>query len=254
MKQKSQSFIHPLMEKLNFYSHFKGTNWKEYIKQYYDVLAPYYDKGNDIFWRGNKTKLIRQALSHIAIRDDSMILDACTGTGDIALTIAAEHPTVSIIGIDNSKNMLKAAKIKTLSFPNIQYKLTDVYSLPFEKNTFDYVFVGFGLSRLDNIEMALQELQRVITPGGIISIIEAGTPTTFLRSLLRTLYCKSIELTAGAVLFYKSFINYYTFQLQLLQHQPSPHTITRMLTSIGCREVNTHSYQGGIMIEHIAKM
>ena len=112
---------------------------------------------------------------------DSLILEAGCGVGAQTKIIATKNPDSNFISVDISDDSIKEAQqlINSLGIPNVEFKQADVYSLPFNDETFDSVIICFVLEHLHNSNHALNELKRVLKTGGTMIAIEGDHGSTF---------------------------------------------------------------------------
>src|SRR4030095_8410359 len=109
-----------------------------------------------------------------------LVLDACCGTGDLALADARAGGRVT--GLDFSERMLERAGRKA---PEFDWVNGDLLALPFPDASFDAATVGFGVRNVDDIERALRELRRVLREGGRLGILEITRPKGLLAPFYR---------------------------------------------------------------------
>ena len=104
----------------------------------------------------------------------SQILEAGCGVGSQTLTLARKNPQAIFTSIDISASSIEQARQKVLAAgcQNVQFQQADIFALPFQPEFFDHVFVCFVLEHLQHPEEALVCLQRVLKPGGTITVIE----------------------------------------------------------------------------------
>lgn len=121
--------------------------------------------GADVWWRKVVTKRIK-ALA------PSTLLDVASGTGDLALTIQDAIPDCEVIATDFCAEMLDHASSRGVA----KTLVADALDLPFPDDEFDVVTVAFGLRNMADYEKALQEMCRVIKPGGHIFILDFSLP------------------------------------------------------------------------------
>ncbi|WP_298301515.1 bifunctional demethylmenaquinone methyltransferase/2-methoxy-6-polyprenyl-1,4-benzoquinol methylase UbiE [Hydrotalea sp.] len=138
----------------------------------YDFLNRFLSGGIDIIWR-------KKAIQQLKALQPQLILDVATGTADVALmTYERLHPQ-KIIGIDISEGMLDLGKQKIeksgLS-EKIVLKKGDSENIEFNDNSFDAITVSFGVRNFENLLKGLQEMHRVLKPGGKLVILEFSKP------------------------------------------------------------------------------
>ncbi|MFN9491888.1 MAG: bifunctional demethylmenaquinone methyltransferase/2-methoxy-6-polyprenyl-1,4-benzoquinol methylase UbiE [Sphingobacteriales bacterium] len=139
----------------------------------YDFLNRFLSAGIDVTWRKKMLKTLKPLQPKI-------MLDVATGTGDVAIMAEALLKPEKIIGIDISDGMLDLGREKLRT-----RQLTDVITLQngdseainFPDNSFDAVTVAFGVRNFENLEKGLQEILRVLKPGGMLCVLEFSKPT-----------------------------------------------------------------------------
>lgn len=144
------------------------------ISKNYDGLNRVISLGIDVSWRKKVVKLVSE-------NNPKQILDIATGTGDLAMMMAELNPD-RIIGLDISAGMLEVGKEK-INKANLSDKIEmvvgDSENIPFEDNTFDAITVSFGVRNFENLDKGLQEIHRVLKPGGKFVVLETSNPTKF---------------------------------------------------------------------------
>ena len=123
------------------------------------------------------------------------MLDGCCGTGDLAVA-ARKAGAGEVIGLDFSARMLERARRKE---PAIEWIQGDLLELPFEDGSFDAATVGFGVRNVADLERGLDELRRVLKPGGRVGILEITRPSGPLKLFYRLWFDVLIPL-AGKIL------------------------------------------------------
>lgn len=151
---------------------------KQYIKQLFSSIANTYDILNTILSLNLDRRWRKKAVAKSNFPNGSYILDLCTGTGEMALSLA-QTTNCRIIGVDFCHLMLQQAKIK-IQKANLSQRillaLSDVDNLPFKNNTFDGIIIAFSLRNLKSIEHTLKEAKRVTKSGGKITFLELTPP------------------------------------------------------------------------------
>lgn len=104
----------------------------------------------------------------------SMVLEAGCGIGAQTLTLARRSPQARFTSIDISAESVAQARRRAdaAGLDNVAFGQADIFALPFEAESFDHVFVCFVLEHLPRPVEALRVLQRVLRPGGTITVIE----------------------------------------------------------------------------------
>jgi len=161
----------------------------------YDFLNRFLSGGIDIIWR-------KKAINELKAIRPKIMLDVATGTGDFA--VAANkilHPD-KIIGIDISEGMLDIGrkKIQKLHLDNkIELLAGDSETINFSNSSFDAITVAFGVRNFEDLEKGLKEMQRVLKPGGKISILECTMPKNVLVKSFYNFYMFSMVPAFGKI-------------------------------------------------------
>ena len=156
----------------------------EAVREMFDRITPVYDAMNRAMTLGLDQKW-RRLTAEAVVRPGDRVLDACCGTGDLALACARAGGRVT--GLDFAARMLGRAREKA---PGLEWVQGDLLALPFEDATFDAATVGFGVRNVADLEAAFGELARVLKPGGRLGCLEitqpTGSPAAVLRPLVRS--------------------------------------------------------------------
>lgn len=151
---------------------------KEQVTQMFDTIANEYDGLNRVISLGVDTKWRKRLVRMVKEKQPERILDIATGTGDLAIALAATGAS-EIIGLDISKGMLEIGQKKIVAKKlekTIQMVQGDGEHLPFENDHFDAITVAFGVRNFEDLEKGLKEILRVLKPGGILAILETSVP------------------------------------------------------------------------------
>jgi len=130
--------------------------------------------GMDFWWRHVVTEKIRP----LAPRK---LLDVASGTGDLALKIQKELPNCEVTATDFCSEMLDHASSRGVK----RTLVADALDLPYSDGEFDVVTVAFGLRNMADYEKALQEMLRVLKPGGHLFILDFSLPKGVMRGPYR---------------------------------------------------------------------
>ncbi len=154
---------------------------KEQVTRMFDNISGNYDFMNRLMTFGIDVKWRKKVVKMVAETKPRKILDIATGTGDFAIMLAEIKPD-KIVGLDISQGMLEVGKKKVAEKDLdhlIEMVLGDSENLPFEDDSFDAVTVGFGVRNFENLDKGLQEINRVLRPGGIFVVLETSQPEKF---------------------------------------------------------------------------
>ncbi|MCX6243561.1 MAG: bifunctional demethylmenaquinone methyltransferase/2-methoxy-6-polyprenyl-1,4-benzoquinol methylase UbiE [Bacteroidetes bacterium] len=140
----------------------------------YDFLNHFLSLGVDYGWR-------RKFVQNLSAFKPLNILDVATGTGDLAIAISSLG-TARITGIDLATDMLAIAEKKVRKKgleERITFRQADAEAIPFPDDAFDAVTVAFGVRNYEDLEKGLSEMRRVLSPGGVMMILEFSHPSSF---------------------------------------------------------------------------
>lgn len=175
---------------------------KTQVSAMFNRIAPYYDLLNRLLSLGIDRTWRKRAISLLEGSRPKVILDVATGTADVALETARRLSPDSIIGVDIATDMLDIGrqKIRRRKLEQIiRLQEADSENLPFQDNTFDAVTVAFGVRNFEHLERGLQEMRRVLKPGGQVVIIEFSRPRLFPFKQLFQFYFKNILPFIGRI-------------------------------------------------------
>jgi demethylmenaquinone methyltransferase/2-methoxy-6-polyprenyl-1,4-benzoquinol methylase len=172
------------------------------------------------------------------------VLDACCGTGDLALEDLRAGGDV--VGLDFSERMLERARRKSDAIEWVQGDATD---LPYEDGSFDAVTVGFGIRNVADLELGLRELARVLVQGGRLGCLEITRPRGILRPFFRLWFDGLVPLL-GRVLPGGAA---YTYLPASVRRFPGPTDLAAALERAGFRDVRVRLLAGGIVALHTAE-
>jgi len=144
------------------------------VRGVFDSVASKYDLMNDLMSVGMHRAWKRFAVELSGVGPGDSVLDVASGTADLArLFVDRVGPTGSVVLTDINAAMIHAGRDRMLDegrlAPAIQ---CNAEALPFAPRTFDCVSIAFGLRNVTRKEVALEEMRRVLKPGGAALILE----------------------------------------------------------------------------------
>jgi demethylmenaquinone methyltransferase/2-methoxy-6-polyprenyl-1,4-benzoquinol methylase len=207
----------------------------------FDRISPVYDFMNHAMTAGLDRRWRRLAADTV-VRPGDVVLDACCGTGDLA--IAAERAGGRVTGLDFSEQMLVRARGKSDS---VEWVLGDVTALPFDDASFDAVTVGFGIRNVPDLDVGLAELARVLRPGGRVACLEITRPEGMLKPFFRLWFDGLVPL-AGKVL---PGGRAYSYLPASVRRFPGPSDLAAAFGHAGFDGVGWKLMGGGIVALHV---
>jgi demethylmenaquinone methyltransferase/2-methoxy-6-polyprenyl-1,4-benzoquinol methylase len=148
------------------------------------------------------------------------------------------------VGLDFSERMLERARLKE---PAISWVKGDMLALPFGDASFDAVTVGFGVRNVEDLEVGLRELRRVLRAGGRLGILEITMPRGRLAPFYRVWFDKVVP-ALGKVLPGGSA---YTYLPASVRRFPPPDELAALLARCGFERVRYRTFAGGIVALHL---
>ncbi len=145
------------------------------VQKMFDAIAGRYDLMNRVMTLGQDQRWRRFVVQKVEDPGQGWALDLATGTGDIAALLQQTYPEARVIGADFSRNMLEEAR-KRFSSAQIHWQACDANALPFADNVFESVTFGYLLRNVDDSLRVLQEVRRVLRPGGRVVCLDTTPP------------------------------------------------------------------------------
>ncbi len=214
------------------------------VRQMFDRIAPVYDAMNRVMTAGLDRRWRRATVRETVHPGDS-VLDACCGTGDLAVA-ARSAGAGRVVGVDFSERMLERARRKG---PELEWMRADVLALPFEDSSFDVVVVGFGVRNVEDLEAAVRELRRVLRSGGRLGILEITKPRGLLAPFYRLWFDRIVPLL-GRLL---PGGDAYTYLPASVRRFPGPEDLAGLLGGCGFEAVRFRRFAGGIVALHVGE-
>ena len=218
-----------------------GTLASSEVRRLFDRIAPVYDAMNRVMTAGLDRSWRRLAVEEV-VQPGFRVLDACCGTGDLA--IAAEREGGIVTGLDFSLAMLERARRKS---DTVTWVEGDLLALPFPDASFDAATVGFGVRNVADLEAGIRELARVLRPGGRLAILEITQPRGILRPFFSLWFDRVVPLLGRVLPGGKA----YTYLPASVRRFPDAEQLVALLERNGLERVRFRLLGGTIVALHV---
>ena len=176
-------------------------NKKKQVRQMFDGISKDYDLLNRVISGGIDVRWRKNVVSYLIPEKPKKILDIATGTADLAIELTKTNAE-EIVGLDISPGMLEIGKQKVTSKGMdkvIKMVIGDSEKLDYNDAYFDAVTVAFGVRNFENLNKGLQEINRVLRPGGNLVILETAVPTNFPMKQFYGFYTQKVLPILGSL-------------------------------------------------------
>jgi demethylmenaquinone methyltransferase/2-methoxy-6-polyprenyl-1,4-benzoquinol methylase len=219
----------------------------ERILELFERVVPAYDRLNHLFSLGIDRCWRRRLVRLARLGGGGEALDACTGTGDVAIALARRWPAARLIGLDASAGMLGRAREKLAAAGlegRVRLQQGDVLDLPFAAGRFDCVTIAFGLRNLAERHRGASEMARVLRPGGRLAVLEFLPPGPTPAGRLYRLYLGRVIPWAGGLL--SGSPQTYRHLFTSIASFLPPGKVLGLLQTAGLRGLEFRALSGGI--------
>ncbi|HSW51029.1 MAG TPA: bifunctional demethylmenaquinone methyltransferase/2-methoxy-6-polyprenyl-1,4-benzoquinol methylase UbiE [Bryobacteraceae bacterium] len=213
----------------------------------YDLLNHLLSFNADRSWRRRTVERVAPVLAMPSAR----ILDLCCGTGDLVLALEARRGA-AVWGCDFCRPMLEIARRKFAAAGSRASLIeADVLRLPLPSNSLDLVTVAFGFRNLASYRAGLEEMARVLRPGGLAAILEFSRPPSRLFARLYDLYSRRVLPAIGGAL--SGSREAYTYLPDSVRRFPDAETLAAEMRGAGFDEVTFERLTAGIVALHLGR-
>lgn len=214
------------------------------IAPQYDFLNHLLSFGVDKYWR-------RRLVKEVSKTRPQHILDAATGTGDLAFLLYKKNKA-AVIGVDISEGMLAIARKKQAAKAvPITFVQASATALPSPAQSFDAVTVAFGVRNFEDLRKGLQEIRNVLKPDGIVAILEFTTPRSWPMKPLYRFYSARIIPCIGRLI--SKHASAYTYLPTTIAAFPQREAFVGILNELNFKDINYKTLTMGICGMYIAK-
>jgi demethylmenaquinone methyltransferase / 2-methoxy-6-polyprenyl-1,4-benzoquinol methylase len=219
-----------------------GTLPETQVRAMFDRIARVYDRMNSVMTAGMHHRWRRRAADLARVGPGSRALDVATGTGDLAIELAARG--ASVVGLDFSERMLELARAKA---PGLEFVQGNALELAYADASFDAVTVGFGARNFSDLDRGLAEMARVTRPGGRVVILEITSPQRPPLSWFFRLWFDRAVPALGRL---AGDPDAYSYLPSSVRRFPGPRELAAKLAGAGLVDVRWVLTAGGIIALH----
>ncbi len=225
----------------------KGPS-KKTIQALFSRVVEGYDLANDLITLGRIRAWRRRLVEKSGVKNQDLVLDIATGTGDLAYEFYKKR--ASVRGADFCEKMLEKAKKK---YPKLSFEYADLMNLKYEDNFFHISSVAYGLRNVEDLERALKELARVTRSSGKVLILETGNkPSFYIKPFFHFHMCYLVPLIGSFVS--KDKLAYEYLQTSSFQF-PAREEFVKLIKETGCfASVNYEVFMGGASFLYCAEV
>jgi demethylmenaquinone methyltransferase/2-methoxy-6-polyprenyl-1,4-benzoquinol methylase len=226
-----------------------GTLEAGQVRAMFDRIAGLYDVMNTVMTAGLHHRWRERAVELAGVGPGSRVIDVATGTGDLALALArAVAPDGEVLACDFSDNMLVRARAKA---PTLRFEWADALALPYASDRFDAATVGFGARNFADLRRGIEEMVRVVRPGGRVVILEITQPTREpLASFFRGWFDHLVP-ALGRIAGQRSAYGYLP---RSVKRFPGPRELAALMDGCGLRAISYIVTAGGSIAIHVGEV
>lgn len=218
-----------------------GTLPDTQVRAMFDRVAHVYDRMNSVMTAGMHHHWRERAVDLARVGPGSRVLDVATGTGDLAVALAARGADVT--GMDFSPGMLELARRKA---PALAFEEGDALALTHPDASFDAATVGFGARNFADLDRGLAEMARVVRPGGRVVVLEITTPQKPPLSWFFRAWFDRVVPAFGRIADSEA----YTYLPSSVRRFPGPAELGARMQAAGLTDVRWILTGGGIIALH----
>ncbi len=229
-----------------------GTLEAGQVRAMFDRIAGVYDTLNTVMSAGLHHRWRARAADLARVGPGDRVLDVATGTGDLALELARRvAPGGEVVGCDFSEAMLTRARTKAAGSgalgAGVRFEWADALALPYPDDSFDAATVGFGARNFSDLGRGLQELARVVRPGGRVVVLEFTAPT---RPPLSTFFALWFDRAVPLLGRLTGDPDAYAYLPSSVKRFPAPAALAGEMARAGLGEIRYVLTAGGIVTIH----
>ena len=214
----------------------------------YDLLNHLLSFNLDKSWRAHTVERVADVMA----RPGAKVLDLCCGTGDVLLSLAERPSGAAIFGSDFCHPMLIEAQRK-IAAHKVRSPLfeADALALPLASQSLDLITIAFGFRNLTNYRHGLDELARVLKPGGALAILEFSQPTNRIFAGLYKFFSTRVLPWVGGMI--SGSRDAYSYLPESIKKFPGAEGLAEQMRAAGFSSVEFERLTFGAVALHLGK-
>lgn len=239
---------------------------RRYVRALFATIADRYDFITVALSYGRDRRWKRRVIELAAPSPGARAADLATGTGDLAFALAARG--ADVVGLDVTTRMIelaceKAARDKPVARPvqnrdrgaerpaprrRPYFLVGDMVALPFAGGSFDLVTTGYGLRNVPDLQASIDEILRVLKPGGQALSLDFDRPS---NPFVRAVYLAYLSVVGGALgwILHRD-PDTYRYIPASIRNYPGAEAVARLMEARGFARVRRYRVLGGLMAIH----
>jgi demethylmenaquinone methyltransferase/2-methoxy-6-polyprenyl-1,4-benzoquinol methylase len=223
------------------------------VRDVFDSVASNYDLMNDLMSLGAHRAWKAFTLARTGLRRGDTALDLAGGTGDLTAGLARQvGPEGRVFHTDINAAMLAEGSDRLLDEgvgSNVTSLQVNAEHLPFADSSMNCVTIGFGLRNVTDKQAALNEMARVLKPGGRVLVLEFSKPVLKWLEPVYDAYSFKVLPALGRIV--AGDADSYRYLAESIRMHPDQATLRQMMADAGLEDCKYHNLSGGIVALHI---
>jgi len=222
-----------------------------YVNRMFSKIAPRYDLVTHLLSFGMDHRWKQNLAGIIDVQPHNFILDLACGTGDITFLLAEKLRDGTAIGVDITPGMIELAckKKNEKRAQCVEFRVGDITQLNMKDRSFDVITVGYGVRNVPDIPHLLQEVYRLLKPGGRFFTLDFGKPSNRVYRAMYMSYLWGAGSFLGWLLHRDADV--YGYISESIKHYPGQTGVNELLRTAGFVDTRVVNILGGALAINI---
>ncbi len=224
--------------------HLETAETKKYYNQkVFSEIAPRYDFISRALSFGRDAAWKRVLVSLLPDYESPVCVDLACGTGDLTFLLAGKYPRGRVVGLDIAEPMLEIARHRN-THPNVSFINQDMGTLDIVSESVDIVTGGYALRNAPDLGITIDEISRVLKPGGIAAFLDFSKPASNIPQQMEYWTLKTWTGMWGVLLHRNHEV--YSYIAESLRRFPDRQRLRNIFGNKGFSVIDSHLFFGGI--------